>query len=125
VSSGGVLTAFVGVDGLMYQLASDRCLPAVFLRKNASRGTNHFIIVTFLVLCLLLVLLMDGKVDGLAGVYSLAFLCVMSSFALGAALLKVSTTYAPQLEVRHRTPLTRACTSSTPPHPPCTMDSWT
>ena len=39
VLAGGVLTAYVGVVGLIKQLASDRCLPSVLLRTNKFAGT--------------------------------------------------------------------------------------
>jgi amino acid transporter len=49
--AGAVLTAYVGVDGLVYQMAADRCLPSFLLRKNHWRGTNHYIILSFFILC--------------------------------------------------------------------------
>jgi hypothetical protein len=38
VLAGGVLTAYVGVVGLIKQLASDRCLPSVLLTTNRFAG---------------------------------------------------------------------------------------
>jgi amino acid transporter len=49
--AGAVLTAFIGVDGLVYQMATERCLPQIFLHKNTWRGTHHYIIFGFLALC--------------------------------------------------------------------------
>ena len=85
-----MLTAFVGVDGLVYQMASDRALPLVFLKKNTWRGTNQYIIITFLVLCVTQVAIMRGDVRVLAGIYSIAFLGVMATFTVGCMLLKAS-----------------------------------
>jgi hypothetical protein len=96
--TGAVLTAFVGVDGLLYQLAVDGCMPAFLMRKNKCvlcvgfsvlvwwgaglkrlgclwsaprrlRNTNHFIILIFLGLSILLVLVMKGVVTDLAGAF--------------------------------------------------------
>lgn len=59
------------MDGLIYQMAQDRCLPQILLRKNKWRKTNHVIILSFLLLSLALVVIMRGRVFSLAGVYSL------------------------------------------------------
>ena len=34
IYTGATLTAFIGVDGLIYQLAADECLPAFLMKKN-------------------------------------------------------------------------------------------
>jgi amino acid transporter len=44
VLAGALLTAYVGVSGLIERMASDRCLPQFLLRRNAWRGTLHNII---------------------------------------------------------------------------------
>ena len=88
VLSGAVLTAFVGVTGLARRLAMDGCLPELLLRTNRWRGTNHYIVLGFLVICVTLYLLLNGDVTSLANVYSVSFLCVMSLFAIGNMLLK-------------------------------------
>ncbi len=88
VLSGSVLTAYVGIDGLLYQMALDGCLPAFLLAKNAWRGTTHWIILCYLALATSQVLLLQGDVDALAGVYSFAFLGVMGIFSLGCMMLK-------------------------------------
>ena len=41
VLSGAVLTAYVGVTGLIRRMADDRCLPQFLLQTNALRGTNR------------------------------------------------------------------------------------
>ena len=92
-----VLTAFVGLDGLVFQMSLDKCLPVVFLKKNRWRGTNHYIILTFLLLCIALIVVMDGIVSELAGIYSMAFLGVLATFIMGSMLLKTSPKHAPSL----------------------------
>lgn len=87
----------MGLDGLVYQMSLDKCLPVVFLRKNRWRGTNHYIILTFLVLCIALIVIMDGKVAELAGIYSMAFLGVLATFIMGSMLLKTSPKHSPAL----------------------------
>lgn len=88
VLSGAVLTSFVGVTGLIRRMTLDRCLPQVLLRTNR-RGTSHWIILTFLVLCISIVMATGGELLSLAGVYTLSFLSVMCLFAMGNMLLKV------------------------------------
>ncbi|MBW2522877.1 MAG: APC family permease [Deltaproteobacteria bacterium] len=51
VLSGAVLTAYVGVTGLIRRMALDRCLPQFLLRENRLRRTNHWIILSFFALC--------------------------------------------------------------------------
>jgi len=89
VLAGGVLTAYVGVTGLIKQLASDRCLPTFLLRTNRF-GTNHLIILCFFLLCTTLYLMTNGNVLILSGVFSIAFLMVLLSFAVANMKLKMS-----------------------------------
>ncbi len=88
VLSGAVLTSFVGVTGLVERLTLDLCLPQVLLRRNAWRGTPHFIILGFLALCVSVTLWTAGRIEVLAGVYTLSFLSVMGLFAAGNLMLK-------------------------------------
>ena len=74
--AGGVLTANVGIIGLIRQLASDRCLPFFLTTKNETFQTNHWI--SFILLLALYdtlsyhfrydqyvnVVLLDGWMDG-------------------------------------------------------------
>ena len=87
VLSGAVLTSFVGVSGLMNRMALDRILPQFFLKVN-SRGSNYVILITFFLLCLSVLLITNGELGPLAGVYTISFLSVMAFFALGNFLLK-------------------------------------
>ena len=96
VLSGAVLTSFVGVTGLVRRMSLDRCLPQVLLAKNAWRGTNHWIIIGFFVVCVSILVATAGVVSTLAGVYTISFLAVMSLFAIGNMLLKVKRAQLPR-----------------------------
>jgi len=87
VLSGAVLTSFVGVSGLMQRMTLDRILPQAFLKTN-SRGSNYFILITFFLLCLSVLLITSGELGPLSGVYTISFLSVMAFFAIGNFLLK-------------------------------------
>jgi hypothetical protein len=89
VLSGAVLTSYVGVTGLMRRMSLDRCLPQFLLQENRWRHTNHWIIIGFFLLCWSILAVTGGKIEVLAGVYTLSFLCVMALFAIGNMLLKV------------------------------------
>lgn len=83
-----MLTSFVGVTGLARRMSLDRCLPQFFLRENRSCKTNHWIILGFFAVCAGILLVTDGDIELLAGVYTLSFLGVMALFAIGNILLK-------------------------------------
>ncbi|KAL0488542.1 amino acid permease YdaO [Acrasis kona] len=87
VLCGGVLTAYVGIIGLIRQMSSDRCFPQFFLRTNSARGTNHWIILFFFVVCSCMVAVVK-EMESLAGVYTISFLSVMFLFAFGDLVLK-------------------------------------
>ncbi|MEP7342244.1 MAG: APC family permease [Acidobacteriota bacterium] len=89
VLSGAVLTGYVGMTGLVRRMTLDRCLPQFLLRENKWRGTNHWIILLFFVLCCSILTITAGQIETLAGVYTLSFLGVMALFAIGNMLLKV------------------------------------
>ena len=71
VLSGAVLTAYVGVLGLMRRMALDRCLPAVLLKKNSLFGTNHVIIISFCAVCCSLYFIVKCNVLVLASTYTI------------------------------------------------------
>ncbi len=98
VLSGAVLTSYVGVTGLVRRMTLDRCLPQFLLHENRWRKTNHWIILAFFALCCLILLITQGIVSSLAGVYSLSFLSVMALFALGNLQLKKSRARLPRSE---------------------------
>lgn len=89
VLSGAVLTSYVGVTGLVRRMSLDRCLPQFLLAENRWRRTNHWIISWFFILCCSILYISAGKIETLAGVYTLSFLGVMALFAVGNILLKV------------------------------------
>ena len=95
VLSGAVLTSYVGVTGLINRMSLDRCLPQ-FLLKTNRRGTPHFIIITFFLLSVSVLLITQGNLESLAGVYTLSFLSVMALFCLGNILLKVKRSRLPR-----------------------------
>ncbi len=96
VLSGAVLTSYVGVTGLMRRMSLDQTLPQFLLRENRWRGTNHWIIISFLLLCCSILIITAGEVNALAGVYTLSFLGVMTLFAAGNMLLKVERANLPR-----------------------------
>lgn len=97
VLSGAVLTSFVGVSGLLERMALDRILPQYFLKKN-KRGSSYRIILVFLALTISVLLITQGNVELLAGVYTISFLSVMALFAIGNILLKVKRNSLPRPE---------------------------
>ena len=81
---GGVITAFVGVSGLIKRLAGDRLLPA-FLRETNSRGAAYWAILCFVSLAFSLfgAIYSPGHpsaIDDFGGVYAIAFLTVLTAF---------------------------------------------
>ncbi|MEZ4287611.1 MAG: APC family permease [Polyangiales bacterium] len=96
VLSGAVLTSFVGVTGLMRRMALDRCLPQFLLRANKLRGTNHWIVISFFLICTTILFITNGQIETLAGVYTLSFLSVMALFAIGNMLLKTRRARLPR-----------------------------
>ncbi|MBL8205185.1 MAG: APC family permease [Blastocatellia bacterium] len=96
VLSGAVLTSYVGVTGLVRRMTVDRCLPQFLLGENKWRATNHWIILLFFVLCCSVLIITKGKIEALAGVYTISFLGVMSLFAAGNMLLKIKRARLPR-----------------------------
>eukprot|EP01112_Ceratiomyxa_fruticulosa_P008634 TRINITY_DN2237_c0_g1_i2.p1 TRINITY_DN2237_c0_g1~~TRINITY_DN2237_c0_g1_i2.p1 ORF type:complete len:726 (+),score=129.13 TRINITY_DN2237_c0_g1_i2:2563-4740(+) len=96
VLSGSVITSYVGIIGLARRMSLDRCLPQFLLHVNSFRRTNHWIIIVFFAVCSLLYIMVDGNVETLAGVYTIAFLGVMSLFAMGNMLLKYKRSSIPR-----------------------------
>jgi len=90
VLAGAVLTSYVGVNGLVRRMSLDRCLPQFLLAENRWRHTNHSIILLFFILCCSILFITAGKIETLAGVYTLSFLGVMALFAVGNILLKLT-----------------------------------
>lgn len=98
VLSGAVLTAYVGVGGLVERMALDRILPKQLLKKN-NRGSSYRIFILFFLLSTSILIITQGDLKSLAGVYTIAFLCVMILFGIGNMLLKINRKKLPRPEV--------------------------
>jgi amino acid transporter len=97
VLSGAVLTSYIGVGGLLERMTLDRILPNFLLKKNR-RGTAYRIQIMFFLLGTSILLITQGKLGALAGVYTFSFLAVMALFGLGNILLKVKRAKLPRPE---------------------------
>jgi amino acid transporter len=97
VLSGAVLTSFVGVTGLLERMTLDRIMPQFFLKKSKT-GSSYRIIIMFLLLSVSVLLITNGEVKLLAGVYTISFLSVMALFGVGNILLKVKRQSLPRPE---------------------------
>ena len=97
VLSGAVLTSYVGVSGLLERMTLDRILPNALLKKN-KRGSSYRIIALFFLLSVSVLLITQGNVKLLAGVYTISFLSVMALFGFGNILLKVKRAKLPRPE---------------------------
>ncbi len=97
VLGGAVLTSFVGVNGLVKRMTLDRVLPQ-FLLKTNKRGSAYGIAITFFLLCVSILLITKGELSALAGVYTIAFLSVMTLFGIGNVLLKIKRKNLPRPE---------------------------
>jgi len=97
VLSGAVLTSYVGVSGLLERMTLDRILPQYFLKKN-KQGSSYRIIIMFFLLSVSVLLITQGNVKLLAGVYTISFLSVMALFGIGNILLKVKRAKLPRPE---------------------------
>ncbi|MBX3723466.1 MAG: APC family permease [Turneriella sp.] len=97
VLSGAVLTSFVGVGGLVERISLDRIMPQFFLARN-NRGSAYRIYLGFFILCVSILLITQGDIETLAGVYTISFLLVMALFGIGNILLKVRRERLPRPE---------------------------
>ena len=97
VLSGAVLTSFVGVGGLVERMTLDRILPQYFLKKNRFNSSFR-IVIGFFLLCISILLITQGELGPLAGVYTLSFLSVMALFGYGNMLLKIKRSRLPRPE---------------------------
>uniref|UniRef100_A0A7S3YJ83 Amino acid permease/ SLC12A domain-containing protein n=1 Tax=Lotharella globosa TaxID=91324 RepID=A0A7S3YJ83_9EUKA len=99
VLAGAVLTAFVGVTGLVRRLALERCMPQWLLQTNSCRHTNHHIILGFLIICVSMFLLLNAQVEALSEMYSVCFLCLLLMFASGHMMMKIKRSQLPRSSV--------------------------
>ena len=97
VLSGAVLTAFIGVSGLMRRMTLDRIFPQALLKEN-SRGSSPRILILFYLLCFSILFITAGELAPLAGVYTISFLSVMAFFGFGNLLLKIKRARLPRPE---------------------------
>jgi len=97
VLSGAVLTAFIGVNGLMKRMTLDRIFPQALLKEN-SRGSSPRILIVFYILCFSILFITAGELAPLAGVYTISFLSVMAFFGFGNLLLKIKRAKLPRPE---------------------------
>jgi len=97
VLSGAVLTSYVGVTGLLERMTLDRILPQYFLKKNR-KGASYRIIIAFFLLGVSILIITNGDVKLLAGVYTISFLSVMGLFVIGNILLKLKRAKLPRPE---------------------------
>ncbi|MEO7310404.1 MAG: APC family permease [Chitinophagaceae bacterium] len=88
VLSGAVLTSYVGVSGLMKRMTLDRILPQYLLKENR-KGSATRILILFFLLCISVLLITEGELGPLAGVYTISFLLVMVYFGYGNFLMKI------------------------------------
>ncbi|MEO8963020.1 MAG: APC family permease [Ginsengibacter sp.] len=102
VLSGAVLTAFIGVSGLMKRMTLDRIFPQMLLKLN-KKGSSPRILIVFYILCLSILFITAGELGPLAGVYTISFLSVMAFFGFGNLLLKIKRSRLPRPE--YATPL--------------------
>jgi len=96
VLSGSVLTSYVGICGLVRRLATDRVLPSFLAKTNKMRGTNHYIIGSYFLLSSSLVLVLNADTSIMNGVYTYAFLGLMSLFACAGMLMKAKRPEIPR-----------------------------
>jgi hypothetical protein len=104
VLSGAVLASFVGATGLLYRMTLDHCLPSsILLPKLRQRNQNtNRIIIAFALLCLSILAMTKGVLLSLAGVYTISFLGVMTTFAIGNLILRQTR---PDLKRTYQGPL--------------------
>lgn len=97
VLSGAVLTAFIGVNGLMKRMTLDRIFPQALLKEN-KKGSSPRILIVFYILCFSILFITAGELAPLAGVYTISFLSVMAFFGFGNLLLKIKRAKLPRPE---------------------------
>jgi amino acid transporter len=97
VLSGAVLTAFIGVSGLMKRMTLDRIFPQALLKEN-KKGSSPRILIVFYILCFSILFITAGELAPLAGVYTISFLSVMAFFGFGNLLLKIKRAKLPRPE---------------------------
>jgi amino acid transporter len=95
---GGVMTAIVGVSGLIVRLSKDKILPEALSFTNR-RGAPYAAICVFVLIAVSLFLVIFDPTDPTAinnfgGVFAISFLTVLTAFGIGAVMLKL---YRPRI----------------------------
>jgi hypothetical protein len=103
VLCGGVLTAIVGVTGLLDRLAKDKVLPDC-IASVTSWGTHYIAIISFSIGSISLFLCIYDPSDPtgikrFGGVFAISFLSVLACFAFAAILLKLYRPYLARLVI--------------------------
>lgn len=101
VLAGAVMTSFIGASNLARRMTLDACLPRFLLPANNASTSTTRIIFTFFLLCTSILLLTKGDLLSIAGVYTISFLSVMSLFAIGNLVLRVTR---PDLQRPYKAP---------------------
>ena len=91
---GGVITALVGVSGLMKRLSSDKILPN-FLQLTNSKGGPYAALICFVALAISLFVVIFNPnnptaINNFGGVFAIAFLTVLIAFGFSSCLLKLN-----------------------------------
>ncbi|KAI8343476.1 amino acid permease-domain-containing protein [Chlamydoabsidia padenii] len=97
VLSAVVLTGMIGAVGLITRLASDRIITSFFLKRNRFTGSYHYAIIVFLALNVILCCIVQGDAASLSGVFAVAFLGVLTMYALTNVLMKYKRGRLPRL----------------------------
>lgn len=84
----GVLTGLIGAIGLVQRMACDGILPKFFLIKNKWTGSYQYIVLVFLILSVTLYAIVGGDTTSLSGVFAVAFLGSLSTFAVSSIMMK-------------------------------------
>ena len=94
---GGMLTANIGISGLVARLSSDGLLPSWLVTRRFPLNQVPFLIpITFLLTCLAIFLLVNGSDIIVSQIYGVAFIGVLSAFTLGSLILKVKRPLLPR-----------------------------
>lgn len=93
----GVLTGLIGAIGLIQRMASDGILPKFFLIRNKITGSYQYIVLAFLILSITLYAIVGGDTSSLSGVFAVAFLGSLSTFAVANIMIKYKRGRLPRL----------------------------
>ncbi|KAI8088022.1 amino acid permease-domain-containing protein [Gilbertella persicaria] len=93
----GVLTGLIGAIGLVQRMSSDGILPKFFLVRNRWTGSHQYIILVFLILSITLYCIVGGDTTSLSGVFAVAFLGSLSTFAVANIVIKYKRARLPRL----------------------------